>query len=109
MAKYLHTPDDYFRPSRAGEEEQVTLTPTEARQGSSSRATFYMLIGGLILVAIAWWASEYYGRSIAPPTDPATTSSVTQPPVTDGKMIDNNLPKNEPIQKSPTIQDSTKP
>ncbi len=109
MAKYLHTPDDYFRSSRTGDEEPVTLTPTEARQGSRSRATLYMLIGGLILVAIAWWASEYYGRSIAPPTpDQTTTSSVGKNPAADGKMIDDNQPKNEPVQTAPAIRDSTK-
>jgi len=108
MSKYLDNPDDYFR-SRRTDEEPVTLTATEARQGSWGRPVLYVLVCGLILAAIAWWASEYYGAAIAPPTtDQTTTSSVTKNPVTDDKLINDNQPKGQPIQKSPTIQDSTK-
>lgn len=108
MAKYLDDPDDYFR-SRRAEEEPVTLTATEARQGSWGRPVLYVLVCGLILAAIAWWAAEYYGAEIAPPTtDQTTTSSVTKEPAPGGNVVNDNQPKGEPVQKSPAIKDSTK-
>lgn len=108
MVKYADNPDDYLRAGKPGE-PTVELTATEARQGSWGRPVLYVLVCALILAAIAWWAAEYYGTAIAPPvTDPATTSSVTKDPLADNKMIDNNQPKGEPVQKSPAIQDSNK-
>jgi len=111
MAKYLDNPDDYFKSSRAEREAErpVTLSATEARQGSWGRPVFYVLVCGLVLAMIAWWAAEYYGAAIAPAnTDQTTTSSVSKTPVTNPKVIDDNQPKGQPVQKSPTIQDSTK-
>jgi len=111
MAKYLDNPDDYFRSSRTEREgeQPVTLTATEARQGRWGIRVFYVLVCGLVLAMIAWWAAEYYGDAIAPPsTDQTTTSSVTKTPLTNPKVIDDNQPKGQPVQKSPTIQDSTK-
>jgi hypothetical protein len=111
MAKYLDNPDDYFKSSRAEREGEapVTLTATEARQGRWGRPVFYVLVCGLVLAMIAWWAAEYYGAEIAPPnTDQTTTSSVNKTPTADPKVIDDNQPKDQPVQKSPTIQDSTK-
>jgi hypothetical protein len=108
VAKYLDNPDDYLRTSRR-DDEPVTLSATEARQGSWGRPVLYVLVGGLILAMIAWWGVEYYGASIAPPnTDQTTTSSIAKDPIANEKVINDNQPKGQPVQKSPTIQDSTK-
>jgi len=110
MAKYLDNPDDYFKSSRAEREgeEPVTLTATEARQGSWGRPVLYVLVCGIILAMIAWWAAEYYGSAIAPNTDKTITSSVSKSPATNPKVINDNQPKGQPVQKSPAVQDSTK-
>jgi hypothetical protein len=108
MAKYLDDPDNYFQ-SRRNEDDQVTLTATEARQGTWGRRVLYVLVCALILAAIAWWSAEYYGSAIAPPsTDQTTTSSVSKDPIANDKVINDNQPKGQPVQKSPAIQDSTK-
>jgi len=108
MAKYLDNPDDYLRSSQK-DDEPVTLTATEARQGSWGKPVLYVLVCGLILAMIAWWGAEYYGSAIAPPnTDRTATSSVAKDPIANEKVINDNQPKGQPVQKSPTIQDSTK-
>jgi hypothetical protein len=108
MAKYLDNPDGYFRERRKEEQDDpVTLTATEARQGSWGKPVLYVLICGIILALIAWWGAEYYGSRIAPPVDKATTASVKRAPATTPDVNDNQ-PKGQPVQKSPTIQDSTK-
>jgi hypothetical protein len=115
MAKYLDNPDDYFKSSRAEREgeQPVTLTATEARQGRWGRPVLYVLVCGIVLAMIAWWAAEYYGAEIAPNTDKTITSSVSKSPAnnqpaTNQKIINDNQPKGQPVQKSPAIQDSTK-
>ena len=60
MAKYLDNPDGYFRARREEEQDApVTLTATEARQGSWGKPVLYVLVCGLILAMIAWWGAEY--------------------------------------------------
>lgn len=110
MAKYLDNPDDYFKTSRAEREgeQPVELTATEARQGRWGLRVFYVLVCGLVLAMIAWWGAEYYGTDIAPNTDKTITSSVSKTPAANPKVINDNQPKDQPVQKSPTIQDSTK-
>jgi hypothetical protein len=111
MAKYLDNPDDYFKTSRAEREgeEPVTLTATEARQGRWGKPVFYVLVCGLILAMVAWWGAEYYGTAIAPAnTDQTITSSVSKTPATNQKVINDNPVKGQPVEKSPTIKDSTK-
>ena len=108
MAKSMGNPDDLYSSNR-NPDAPVELTATEARQGSWGRPVFYVLVIGLILAMFAWWAAENYGVAIAPPsTDPATTSSTTTDPIADEKTIDNNQPAGQPVEKSPTIKDSTK-
>lgn len=107
MAKYLENPDGYFRKRREEEEAPVTLSATEARQGSWGKPVLYVLVCGLILAMIAWWGAEYYGTAIAPAVDQTTTSSVKRAPATTPDVNDNQ-PKGQPVQKSPTIQDTTK-
>jgi hypothetical protein len=112
MPKYLDNPDDYFKSTRAEREgeEPVTLTATEARQGSWGRPVLYVLVCGLILAMVAWWGAEYYGTAIAPEgTDQTITSSISKKPVnTNTPVVNDNQPKGQPVQKSPTVQDSTK-
>jgi hypothetical protein len=108
MARYLDSSDGNVRMRREQDDPPVTLSATEARQGSWGRPVFYVLVGGLILAMVAWWGAEYYGAAIAPPTDPSTTSSTTTAPAADPKLLDDNQPKGQPVQKAPAIQDSTK-
>ena len=110
MSKYVDNPNDLFHMRRA-ENEPVELTATEARQGSLGRRVLMVLVGGILLAFLAWGAAEYFGASIAPTsesTDPATTSSTAKDPIANEKVIDNNQPAGQKIQKSPTIQDSNK-
>lgn len=107
MAKFSTT-DNYIRPGDRAANDPVTLNATEARQGSWGRPVFYVLVVGLILAVIAWWAAEYYGSEIAPPTDPATTSSVAPDPAVNSNTVDDNQPANQPVQKAPATQDSSR-
>jgi hypothetical protein len=108
MANFDDRPEDTITRRRT-EDEPVTLTATEARQGNWGRPVLYVLVCGLILAMVAWWGAEYYGSAIAPPgTDQTITSSVRKAPLAGEKVIDDNQPKGEPVQKSPTIQDSNK-
>ncbi|MDB5525603.1 MAG: hypothetical protein JWM58_3366 [Rhizobium sp.] len=104
MANYMDNHGD----SRRVDEPPVELSATQARQGSWGRPVFYVLVFGLLLAMFAWWAAENYGVAIAPPTDPTTTSSTAKDPIANEKIINNNQPAGQPVEKSPTIQDSTK-
>jgi len=106
MANYPDNPDGYSR-ARREEDPPVTRTATEARQGSRGKPVLYVLVCGLILAMVAWWAAENYGAGIVPATDRTTTSSITPAPATTPDVNDNQ-PKGQPVQKSPTIQDTTK-
>jgi hypothetical protein len=110
MAKSMDNPDDLLRSQRA-DDQPVRLTATEARQGSWGRPVLYVLVIGLILAFLAWGAAEFFGASIAPPsesTQDKATQSTTTDPIDNEKTINNNQPAGQDTQPSPTIQDTTK-
>lgn len=43
------------------------VPPVRARQGMLGAPVLMVLVAALILAAIAWWAAELFGASIAPP------------------------------------------
>jgi hypothetical protein len=108
MARSIDNPDELYRTRSEPHNPQVTLSATEARQGSWGRPVFYVLVVGLILAMFAWWAAENYGERIAPPQTDQTTSSVTKDPAADQTVIDNTQPKGEPMQTVPAIKDPNK-
>lgn len=59
--------------------EQVTESATEARQGSRGRPVLLVLLSGLVLAAVAWGASEFWGESID--KDPQATASTKPDPI----------------------------
>lgn len=85
-----HLQDPNFTRSATRPVEQP-LSPTEARQGSTGRPVLMVLVAGLVLAAIAWGGSEWWGQTTAPPAeqtatppagDTAPANPATQPPST---------------------------
>jgi len=85
---------------------RVTLNATEARKGRRGRTVLYVLVGGLLLAMIAWWAAEYYGDAIDPTPQaqhnaPSATEAANE---TDNVVNDNPLP-GEKRETEPVIVD----
>ncbi|TCL63619.1 hypothetical protein [Rhizobium sp. BK251] len=57
--------------------EPVTETATEARQGRRGMPVLIVLVSALVLTAIAWGVSEFWGESID--NDPQTSSTKPDP------------------------------
>lgn len=90
----------------------VEVTPGQARQGLLGRPVLLVLIGGLVLAAIAWAIAGMYGEAVdndaATQTEQTTTTdtnAVVTP--TDQKVIDNTPPAGETMQTAPTDRDPT--
>lgn len=88
----------------------VEATPVQARQGLLGRPVLMVLIGGLVLAAIAWAIAGMYGEAVdnddATQTKQTTTTD-TKAVVTDQKVIDNTPPAGETMQTAPTDRDPT--
>jgi hypothetical protein len=85
-----HLQDPNFTRSATRPVEQP-MSPTAARQGSTGRPVLMVLVVGLVLAAIAWGGSEWWGQTTAPPDeqtatppagDTAPANPATQPPST---------------------------
>lgn len=96
----------------SGETEKVVVaTPFEARQGLLGRPVLMVLIGGLVLAAVAWAIAGGYGEAID--KDASTiqqqtttgTNAVVTPP--DQTVIDNSPAPGEKMQTTPTDRDPT--
>ncbi|CAN7692616.1 hypothetical protein LJR098_002366 [Rhizobium sp. LjRoot98] len=90
----------------------VEATPVQARQGLLGRPVLMVLIGGLVLAAIAWAIAGMYGEAVdndAVTETKQTTTHGTKAVVTptDQKVIDNTPPAGETMQTSPTDRDPT--
>ena len=48
-------------------ETERPIEPEKVRQGRWGYQVLMVLVGGLVLAAIAWAAAEFYGESIDPP------------------------------------------
>lgn len=97
--------------SSAATEKVVEATPVEARQGLLGKPVLMVLIGGLLLAALAWAVAGSYGEAID--DDAATTKKQIS---TDGDAVAtpteqgviNNTPTNgEKMQPAPTDRDPT--
>lgn len=67
----LPNPDEKRAPpKRTTQTDRIAMTkeipPTKARQGRKGVQVLMVLIGGLLLAAVVWWAVEIYGSAIAP-------------------------------------------
>ncbi|MGG7519014.1 hypothetical protein ACQ3G6_14110 [Allorhizobium undicola] len=51
------------------------VSETEARQGFRGKPVLIVLLVGIILAIVLWIPAEWWGHSIAPPTDPATETT----------------------------------
>jgi cytoskeletal protein RodZ len=97
--------------SSADTQKVVEATPVEARQGLLGRPVLMVLIGGLVLAALAWAVAGQYGEAID--NDAATTNQQTAPEnkavgtPTEQKVIDNTPPAGESMQTAPTDRDPT--
>ncbi len=96
--------------SAAETEKVVEATPVEARQGLLGRPVLMVLIGGLVLAAIAWAIAGQYGEAIdnevATPKHQATDTKAVVTPK-DQNVIDNAPPAGEKMQTAPTDRDPT--
>jgi enhancing lycopene biosynthesis protein 2 len=97
--------------SSAETQRVVETTPARARQSFLGRPVLMVLIGSLVLAAIAWGIAGQYGESIG--NDAATTkqqtTTGTKAVVTpsDQTVIDNTPPAGEKMQTAPTDRDPT--
>lgn len=98
--------------STAETDKVVQVSSAEARQGPPGVPVLKVLIGGLVLVAIAWGIANLYGETID--NDPATEvqqTTTTPPDVTGtppaGDVVDNTPPAGETLQSAPADQDPT--
>jgi hypothetical protein len=89
----------------------VRETAKEARQGLLGKPVLMVLIGGLLLAAIAWGVAEIYGEST---DDSATQTSHENNPGSQNAQPNDvtspspDLPKaNTPVDKDPTPQTGT--
>ncbi len=92
-------------------ETPVRETATEARQALPGRPILVVLIGGLLLAAIAWGAAEMYGEST---DDSATITNQDDTTGTQNMRPDDATPPsgnppadNAPVDKDPTPQTGT--
>lgn len=92
--------------------DAVRLNATQARQGRLGRPVLKVLIGGLVLAALAWGVAEYVaGEGVD--NDAATTRSEITPPATpqattpNQPTVDNTPRAGEPAQMAPADRDPT--
>lgn len=98
--------------SSADTEKVVQATPVQARQGLLGKPVLMVLIGGLLLAAIAWAIVGSYGEAIdndAATEQKQTTTDDTNAVVTptDQNVIDNTPAAGEKMQTAPTDRDPT--
>jgi hypothetical protein len=96
--------------STAETEKVVEATAVQSRQGLLCRPVLKVLIGGLVLAAVAWAVAGQYGEAID--NDAATTkqqATDTKAIVTPSEqtVIDNTPPAGEKMQPAPTDRDPT--
>lgn len=107
MASYVDERGN--RVTEADSQKKVELTPVEARQGLLGRPVLMVLIGGLLLAAVAWVVAEGYGEStdtdLSTPTQaPAATQA---DPTSSQPTIDNTPSSGERMQPAPADTDPT--
>jgi hypothetical protein len=108
MAGYVDERGD--RVSTADTNKTVRISGTEARQGLLGRPVLMVLIGGLLLAAVAWAGAEMFGESTD--NDAATRVEQTTPatdqaaPANQG-TVDNTPANGEPMQSAPADKDPT--
>ncbi|HTO30666.1 MAG TPA: hypothetical protein VL202_05760 [Pararhizobium sp.] len=108
MAGYVDERGD--RVSTSDTNRKVSVTGVEARQGFLGRPVLMVLIGGLLLAAIAWAGAEMFGE--ATDNDAATQTQQVAPaedqaaPANQGTV--NNTPTNgAQMQTAPADHDPT--
>ena len=96
--------------SSADTEKIVETTPVHARQGVLGRPVLMVLIGGLVLAAIAWAIVGEYGEAIdddaATRTQQSTGTNATVTPP-DQTVIDKTPATGEQTQTAPVDRDPT--
>lgn len=96
--------------STAETEKVVEATAVQSRQGLLGRPVLIVLIGGLVLAAVAWAVAGQYGEAIdndAATTKQQTTDTKAVVTPTDQTVIDNKPPAGEKMQPAPTDRDPT--
>ena len=96
--------------STAETEKVVEATAVQSRQGLLGRPVLMVLIGGLVLAAVAWAVAGQYGEAIdndAATTKQQTTDTKAVVTPTDQTVIDNKPPAGEKMQPAPTDRDPT--
>jgi hypothetical protein len=68
------------------------VPPVRARQGMLGRPVLMVLIGGLVLAAIAWWGAEIFGSAIEPSAQQQVGDPQTVEPGTDGGRTGSTQP-----------------
>lgn len=111
MAKVVDERGDVRNTSELN--KKVTLSPTEARQGRQGSPVLKVLIGGLVLAALAWGIAEFYGESVdndaatTRQTAPAATPNDTSTTTPNQGTVDNTPPAGEAMQPAPADRDPT--
>lgn len=92
-------------------QKTVETTAVKAKQGRTGKPVLMVLVGGLVLAAVAWYAAEHYGEAIdntAPAAETQAPSSNTDVTPSNQPVIDNSQPDGTPAQTAPALADPTK-
>jgi hypothetical protein len=68
------------------------VPPVRARQGVLGRPVLMVLVGALVLAAIAWWGAELFGSAIEPPAQQQVGDPQDVQPGTDGNATGSTRP-----------------
>jgi hypothetical protein len=97
--------------STAKTEKVVEISSVEARQGGLGRPVLMVLIGGLVLAAIAWAFAGQYGEGLDKDTSSKqlTTDSEAVVKPSNETVIDNTPPEGQtvPTDRRPTAGSGT--
>ncbi|WP_428428742.1 hypothetical protein [Pararhizobium sp.] len=103
MAKYIDERGD--RVSDADTTKTVELSGVQSRQGFLGRPVLMVLVGGLVLAALAWAGVEMYGESTD--NDAATKIEEKSSGPNSDAMSKQEAPGDLPAQPVPADKDPT--
>ncbi|OLP58076.1 hypothetical protein BJF93_05430 [Xaviernesmea oryzae] len=117
MATHWENSDRNLNSTRHAPGETVRLNATEARQGRLGQPVLKVLIGGLVLAALAWGVAEFVAGEGADNDAATNRSDITAPaaptaatpsqPTVDNTARPGEATQMAPVDRSPAPQSGT--